>query len=98
VTPGEFDHPAAHAGVARSGKSSLASFLATLVGSSRRAPAEKGALKELSVEPIRLRPACSRGTGTLEGWRITWASIARARNQRVSRKPSRPASWAQQSG
>src|SRR5215468_5905127 len=32
MTPGELDHPAAHAGIARFGKSSLASFFATLVG------------------------------------------------------------------
>src|SRR5262249_58718563 len=32
MTSGELDHPAAHAGIARFGKSSLASFFATLVG------------------------------------------------------------------
>src|SRR6516164_4441291 len=32
MTPGELDHPAAHAGIARFGKSSLTSFFTTLVG------------------------------------------------------------------
>ena len=36
---------------------------------------------------------CSRETATLDGW-MTWASTPRARSQRASQKPSRPASKA----
>ena len=38
---------------------------------------------------------CSRDTATLDGW-MTWASMPRARSQRASQKPSRPASKATQ--
>jgi hypothetical protein len=47
MTPGELDHPAAHAGVARFGKSSLASFLAALVGGTGQASIARESLTVL---------------------------------------------------
>ena len=56
MTPGEFDHPAAHAGVARFGETSLAPSLAALVWSS----GETGIARQGPTIPDLSRGSCHK--------------------------------------
>jgi hypothetical protein len=50
-------------------------------------PSENGVFELFGIEPVGLRAAVLALTATLAAW-MTWASIARARSQRASQKPS----------
>ena len=61
-------------------------------GSPRSQPRKARLSSSVSSRSVFAR-RCSRETATLVGW-MTWASMPRARSQRASQKPSRPASKA----
>ena len=61
-------------------------------GSPRSQPRKARLSSSVSSRSVLAR-RCSRETATLVGW-MTWASTSRARSQRASQKPSRPASKA----